>query len=68
MWVELDVSLARGRDRTLANRATRLVQLLQRSSGDPEEWVGAQFDNFAQATPEGNLIQVFDSRASTLSR
>ena len=62
MRFELDVSLARGRDRTLANRATRLVQLLQRSSGDPKEWVGAQFDNFAQATPEGHLIQVFDSR------
>lgn len=61
MWVELNVSLARGRDRTLANRATRLVQLLERSSRDLEQWKGAQFDNFAQATPEGHLIQVFDS-------
>jgi heavy metal sensor kinase len=61
MWIELAVSLAKGRDKTLGNRASRLVALLERSSRDSEEWKGSQFDNFAQATPEGRLIQVFDS-------
>jgi heavy metal sensor kinase len=62
MWLELAVTLAKGRDRTLSSRASRLVRLLQRSSRDPDAWKGSQFDNFAQATPEGNLIQVFDTR------
>jgi signal transduction histidine kinase len=60
MWLELAVSLAKSRDRTLNNRTGRLTQLLKRSHGNSGSLRGSQFDNFAQATPEGRLIQVFD--------
>jgi signal transduction histidine kinase len=63
MWFDLALSLARGRDKTLGNRALRLTNLLERTEGDPGGLKDSQFDMFAQATPEGHLIQVFDERS-----
>jgi heavy metal sensor kinase len=61
MWLDLAYSLSHGRDRTLARRAARLVDLLNASAGVPDERRTARFVEFAYATPEGNLIHLFDS-------
>ena len=57
IWFDLAWALSKGRDKTLSNRANRLVELLQTSNRDTE----ARFADFQDATPEGGLIQVFDS-------
>ena len=61
MWFDLAYSLGQGRDRTLANRARRLEALLDGSRAETAGRRAAKFDDFAQATPEGSLIQVFDA-------
>ncbi len=61
MWLDLAYSLSTGRDRTLSRRATRLIDLLGSAATDSAERRTAKFNEFADATPEGNLIQVFDS-------
>jgi signal transduction histidine kinase len=63
MWFDLALSLSKGRDKTLGNRARRLTNLLERTKGDQGGLTDSQFDMFAQATPEGHLIQVFDRRS-----
>jgi heavy metal sensor kinase len=60
MWFDLAYSLSQGRDKTVSNRARRLAELLEKTRSDTPERRAAKFDDFAQATPEGSLIQVFD--------
>jgi heavy metal sensor kinase len=58
MWVQLATSLERGRERTLARRATRLCDLVQEYQNAEPSAFAAQYARFADATPEGNLIQL----------
>jgi heavy metal sensor kinase len=60
MWLDLSYSLNMGRDKTVSGRARRLVDLLEKSALDTPQRRAAKFDDFAQATPEGSFIQVFD--------
>ena len=59
MWANLANSLSNGRDRTLSGRAGRLKELLRNFEADSEARRNTKFADFAAATPEGNLIQVF---------
>lgn len=61
MWAELANSLSHGRDKTLSGRAGRLKELLRNIQSDTEFRRNTKFADFAAATPEGNLIQVFDA-------
>ncbi|HEY1945370.1 MAG TPA: ATP-binding protein [Bryobacteraceae bacterium] len=61
MWGDLSYSLSAGRDKTLAGRAKRLQDLLENFRRDPPQRRIAKFADFIDATPEGNLIQVFNS-------
>jgi heavy metal sensor kinase len=64
-WLDLKWALSKGRDKTLSNRARRLVELfdsLPQDTGRLESKVA----DFQDATPEGNLIQVFDARGRRL--
>jgi heavy metal sensor kinase len=60
MWLDLAYYLSQGRDKTITTRARRLEDLLDKTRAETAERRSAKFDDFAQATPEGNLIQVFD--------
>jgi heavy metal sensor kinase len=60
MWADLAYSLSKGRDRTLTRRAARAVEVLSAYPADPPRWRAARYDEFAEATPEGNLIRVFE--------
>jgi signal transduction histidine kinase len=60
MWADLSYSLSAGRDKTLTGRAKRLQDLLENFRHDPPQRRIAKFADFTDATPEGNLIQVFD--------
>jgi heavy metal sensor kinase len=62
MWADLANSLSNGRDKTLSGRAGRLKELLRNVQGDSQGRRNTKFADFAAATPEGNLIQVFDTR------
>jgi heavy metal sensor kinase len=64
MWFDLAYSLSRGRDRTLAHRAARFVDALNAVANLREEKQAAVFLEFADATPEGNLIQIFDANGA----
>ncbi len=66
MWADLDWSLDKGRTRTLTNRAKRLTEFLLNSQNDSVQQRQNGFDRFAQATPEGDLIQVFDLKWNRL--
>ncbi len=66
MWLDLAYSLSSGRDRTLTRRSQRCADLLESLGRDTPERRSAMFEDFAEATPEGNLIQVFDSRGARL--
>lgn len=61
MFVQLSYSLAAGRDKTLLNRAGRAEGVLERCRHDNVDTCAARFADFVAATPEGNLIRVFDS-------
>jgi len=61
MWFNLAYTLGEGRDRTVAGRGRRLEATLEASQRDSRERSEAKFDDFAQATPEGQYIQVFDT-------
>jgi heavy metal sensor kinase len=61
MWADLANSLSNGRDKTLSGRAGRLKELLRNFQADSEGRRNTKFADFAAATPEGNLIQVFDA-------
>jgi heavy metal sensor kinase len=61
MWADLANSLSQGRDKTVSGRAARLRELLKSFQQDSEVRRNAKFADFTAATPEGNLIQVFDA-------
>ncbi|MGC9971533.1 MAG: ATP-binding protein [Bryobacteraceae bacterium] len=66
MWADLSYSLASGRDRTLTRRATRTFDLLYSlRDASPQRRV-AKFEEFAEDTPEGNLIRVIDEHGHRL--
>jgi heavy metal sensor kinase len=62
MWADLSVSLSQGRDRTLARRAARLEELLKTEAGDSIPSRALRYAEFAEATPEGNLIHLLDAQ------
>ncbi len=66
MWLGWSYTLASGRDRTLSRRASRAFEVLSNFSGQPVDLISARYDEFVDATPEGNLIQVFDSTGRML--
>jgi two-component system, OmpR family, heavy metal sensor histidine kinase CusS len=61
MWLGWSYTLSSGRDRTLSRRAARALDVLSNFSGQPVALRSARFDEFVDATPEGNLIEIFDS-------
>ena len=61
MWADLAYSLSRGRDRTLTRRAARALEVLAAYPANSATLRNAKYDEFADATPEGNLIRVFDT-------
>ena len=61
-WAGLAYSLSQGRDRTLARRAERAAELLNEAIPDSAGLRKARFDEFAEGTPEGNLIHFLDER------
>jgi len=66
MWLDLASYTSNGRSRTLARRASRLVDLLRLSVNASDGQRAYRFSEFADATPEGNLIQLLDGRGSRL--
>jgi signal transduction histidine kinase len=60
MWADLAYSLSKGRDRTLARRAARIVELLEATRDDLPARRVARFDQLVDVIPEGSLIQVFE--------
>jgi heavy metal sensor kinase len=66
MWLDLAYSFSQGRDRTLSRRAGRLIELLNAAATDSAERKAVRFVEFADATPEGNLIHLFDSSGRRL--
>lgn len=66
MWFDLAYSLSQGRDRTLFRRAGRFADVVTSSAGLPESGQARRFAEFADATPEGNLIHIFDASGSRL--
>jgi heavy metal sensor kinase len=58
-WLDLNTSLSRGRDRTLAHRAERMADLLEHARNDSASVLQKKYADFVEATPEGNLIQVY---------
>jgi heavy metal sensor kinase len=66
MWLDLAWQLGSGRDRTLSRRALRCLELLKAVQDEPLERREAKFEEFVDATPEGNLISVFDERGALL--
>jgi heavy metal sensor kinase len=61
MWVGWSYTLSSGRDRTLSRRAARAFEVVSNYAGQPAALRSARYDEFVEATPEGNLIEVFDS-------
>jgi heavy metal sensor kinase len=66
MRIDMALSLSHGRDRTLAHRALRLVDLVNASADVSDEQTNARFAEFAEATPEGNLIHLLDANGRRL--
>jgi heavy metal sensor kinase len=66
MWVGWSYTLSSGRDRTLSRRAARALEVLANISGQPAALRFARYDEFVDATPEGNLIEIFDSAGRML--
>jgi heavy metal sensor kinase len=66
MWLDLAYYTSSGRSRTLARRASRLVELLRSSVNASDGQRAYRFSEFADATPEGSLIQLLDRRGSRL--
>jgi heavy metal sensor kinase len=60
MWLDLSYSLSKGRDRTLSRRSVRLTDMLQTIAKEPAAQRDSHFEEFADATPEGNLIYLYD--------
>jgi len=59
IWLDLDTSLSRGREKTLAHRAERMADLLEHARNDPASVLQKKYSEFVEATPEGSLIQVY---------
>ena len=66
LWLDMASSLEQGRDKTLTTRARRAIELLQSSAGLAPSHRNARARDFADITPEGKLIQVFDLRGQPL--
>jgi heavy metal sensor kinase len=66
MWLDLAYFTSHGRSRTLARRASRLVELMRSSVNANDGQRAYRFSEFADSTPEGNLIQILDGRGSRL--
>jgi heavy metal sensor kinase len=66
MGIDFAFSLSHGRDRTLARRALRLEDLVNASDDVSDEQTNARFAEFADATPEGNLIHLLDANGRRL--
>jgi len=66
MWLDLATSLEQGRDRTLNNRARRLLEKLDTGEASAAGQLAARYRSFADATPEGHLVQVFDLAGNRL--
>ncbi len=59
IWWDLNASLSRGRDRTLARRAERLAEQFENTENDSAVLIRAKYNDFIDATPEGRFIQVY---------
>jgi signal transduction histidine kinase len=66
MFGDLSYSLSAGRDKTLAARAVRVEGLLNESLERSTSHSNAEFNEFVAATPEGNLIRVYDANGVQL--
>jgi signal transduction histidine kinase len=66
MWVDLAYSLSKGRDRTLTRRAARITEAIAAAGSDSPTGWESRFNQLADAIPEGNLIQLFDSAGRRL--
>jgi heavy metal sensor kinase len=66
MRIDFAFSLSHGRDRTLAHRALRLLDLVKASADVSDGQTNARFTEFAEATPEGNLIHLLDANGRRL--
>jgi signal transduction histidine kinase len=66
MYVQLSYSLAAGRDKTLLHRAERATALLKSCHRPNSTACSSKYEDFAAATPEGNLIYVFDANGKRL--
>jgi heavy metal sensor kinase len=60
MWLDLNHTTSQGRTKTITGRARRLAELLQSTQFEPSDRESAKFNDFAEATPEGRFIQVYD--------
>jgi len=66
MWADLAYSLSQGRDRTLTRRAARAIEALATTpAGEPGKR-SARYLEFTDATPEGNLILVYNAQGRLL--
>jgi heavy metal sensor kinase len=66
LYMDLSYSLNGGRDRTLSRRAARLDDLLKSAVNDSAERRETKYAEFADATPEGNLIHLLDRRGQRI--
>lgn len=66
MWFGWSYTLASGRDRTLSRRGARALEVLTNFSRQPAALISKRYDEFVDATPEGNLIDIFDSTGRML--
>lgn len=62
MYGDLSYSLSQGRDRTLSRRASRLEEFLNAAAQDSADRRLIKYNEFADATPEGNLIHLLDAQ------
>lgn len=60
LWLEWSHTLASGRDRTLTRRGARAYDVLTGYSSKPPDVLSHRYDEFVEATPEGNFIRVLD--------
>ena len=61
MWLDLAWHLGEGRDRTLSRRGSRLFELLKATENQGPEKRNAKYLQFADGTPEGNLVHLYGS-------
>lgn len=59
IWFDLSRSLGTGRDKTLARRAERLVELIEHTQMDSMPVLQTRYEEFVDATPEGSLVQLY---------